>query len=556
MKCVTMDSTKSKALIPGMYAIDVETIPPHCRNNREVHLDYLKHLKENLATLHEIVKEARVERPLDRSLSSACLYTKHSQELLEYVVVQIILWYLDSGCSKHMTGDRSWLKYFMKKFIRTVRFGNDHFGAIMGYGDYVIGDSIISRVYYVEGLGHSLFSVRQFCDSNLEVAFEKHLCYVRDTDGVDLIKGSREAVATACYTQNRSLIHTRHNKIPYELVHDKKPDLTFLQVFGALCYLTNDSEDLRKLQPITIIRIFIGYAPSKKGYRKYNKRNRRIMDTIYVPIISADTSSSTTIDQDAPSPSHSPSSFDLQPSISHQGVASGSTIIENNPFAHADNDPFVNVFASKPSYEASSFGDASWWPKRYGQEDGIDFEESFALVACIEAIRIFIANAASKNMTVYQKDVKTGILKWRLERRSLRSSPVGLWYSKDTAMALTAYADADHAGCQDTRRSTSGSGQFLGDKLVSWSSKKQKSTSISTTDAEYIAIAIALYCNNVQYSRSKHIDIRHHFIREQVKNSVVELYFMTTDYQLVDVFTKALPRERFEFLLDYVFENP
>ncbi|GJU34424.1 integrase, catalytic region, zinc finger, CCHC-type containing protein [Tanacetum coccineum] len=90
-----------------------------------------------------------------------------------------------------MTGDRSRLRNFMKKFIGTVRFGNDHFGAIMGYGDYVIGDSVISRVYYVEGLGHNLFSVGQFCDSDLEVAFRKHSCYVRDTDGVELIKGSR-----------------------------------------------------------------------------------------------------------------------------------------------------------------------------------------------------------------------------------------------------------------------------------------------------------------------------------------------------------------------------
>ncbi|GJR06046.1 monodehydroascorbate reductase [Tanacetum coccineum] len=90
-----------------------------------------------------------------------------------------------------MTGDRSRLMNFVKKFIGTVRFGNDHFGAIMGYGDYVIGDSVISRVYYVEGLGHNLFSVGQFCDSDLEVAFRKHSCYVRDTEGVELLKGSR-----------------------------------------------------------------------------------------------------------------------------------------------------------------------------------------------------------------------------------------------------------------------------------------------------------------------------------------------------------------------------
>ncbi|GJX01290.1 hypothetical protein Tco_0185203 [Tanacetum coccineum] len=103
-------------------------------------------------------------------------------------------------------------------------------------------------------------------------------------------------------------------------------------------------------------------------------------------------------------------------------------------------------------------------------------------------------------------------------------------------MALTAYADVDYAGCQDTRRSTSGSAQFLGDKLVSWSSKKQTSTSISSTEAEYIAM-------------SKHIDIRHHFIREQVEKGVAELYFVRTEYQLADIFTKALPREQFEFIL-------
>nr|GFB04722.1 retrovirus-related Pol polyprotein from transposon TNT 1-94 [Tanacetum cinerariifolium] len=90
-----------------------------------------------------------------------------------------------------MTGDHSRLKNFVKKISGTVRFKNDHFGAIMGYGDYVIGDSVISRVYYVEGLGYNLFSVRQFYDSDLEVAFRKHSCYVRDVNGVDLIEGNR-----------------------------------------------------------------------------------------------------------------------------------------------------------------------------------------------------------------------------------------------------------------------------------------------------------------------------------------------------------------------------
>ncbi|GJX53442.1 hypothetical protein Tco_0281811 [Tanacetum coccineum] len=278
MQCVTIPAVKRKVLAPGMYAIDVEPIPPCNRNNREVHLDYLYHLKESVETLRvnnsteasrskprSNIKNNRIlpakndnkkkveahprnnksklkqENYVDSSISSKrivinsnsksvrktfkqvwkaigklftnvgyqwkpigrkftlgeqCPLTRFTKSKVVPLqqpehVVQIVLWYLDSGCSKHMTGNRSWLKNFVKKFIETVRFRNDHFGAIMGYGDYVIGDSVISRVYYVEGLGHNFFSVGQFCDSNLEVAFRKHSCYVRDVDGVELLKGSR-----------------------------------------------------------------------------------------------------------------------------------------------------------------------------------------------------------------------------------------------------------------------------------------------------------------------------------------------------------------------------
>ncbi|GJV88598.1 putative reverse transcriptase domain-containing protein [Tanacetum coccineum] len=240
--------------------------------------------------------------------------------------------------------------------------------------------------------------------------------------------------------------------------------------------------------------------------------------------------------------------------------------------------------------------------KGYRQEEGLDFEESFAPVARLEAIRIFLANAASKNMTVYQMDVKTAFLNGELkeevykfdlhinvnpvdtpmvERTKLDEDLSGIPVDQTQYRSMIGslmYLTANHAGCQDTRRSTSGGAQFLGDKLVSWSSKKQTSTSISSTEAEYIAMSgccaqilwmrsqlsdygfaynhiplycdnksvIALCCNNVQHSRSKHIDIRHHFIREQVEKGVVELYFVRTEYQLADIFTKALPRERFE----------
>ncbi|GKD71396.1 retrovirus-related pol polyprotein from transposon TNT 1-94 [Tanacetum coccineum] len=432
-----------------------------------------------------------------------------------------------------MTGDRSRLRNFMKKFIRIVRFENDHFGAIIGYGDYVIGDSVIYRVYYVEGLGHNLFSVGQFYDSDLEVAFRKHSYYasknkswlwhrhlnhlnfgtINDLARKDLVRGlprlkfEKDYLCSACQlgkskkhthkpkTENTNLevlntlyldlcglmrvqtingkryilvivddysrftwvkflrskdetpevvikflkqiqvglnktiryirtdngtefinkyltayyervrifhqktvprtpqqndIVERRNRTlklwlllvtpktdpsftpPYELVHDKKPDLTFFRVFGALCYPTNDSEDLGKLQPTTDIGIFVGYAPSRKGTGptpsflmtgqiKPTRVERPVSPALAISVLvtSAGTHSSTTIDQDAHSPSHLLSSSTLQSPSLHQGVAAESTLIENNSFAPVDNDPFINVFALKPSFEASSSGDLS-----------------------------------------------------------------------------------------------------------------------------------------------------------------------------------------------------
>ncbi|GJW93354.1 retrovirus-related pol polyprotein from transposon TNT 1-94 [Tanacetum coccineum] len=108
------------------------------------------------------------------------------------IVVQIVLWYLDSGCSKHMTGYRSQLMNFVSEFLGTVRFGNDQIARIMGYEDYQLGNVIISRVYYIEGVGHNLFSASQFCDADLEVEFQKNTCFIRNLEGVDLLSGSRD----------------------------------------------------------------------------------------------------------------------------------------------------------------------------------------------------------------------------------------------------------------------------------------------------------------------------------------------------------------------------
>ncbi|GJR38539.1 integrase, catalytic region, zinc finger, CCHC-type containing protein [Tanacetum coccineum] len=619
-----------------------------------------------------------------------------------------------------------------------------------------------------------------------------------------------KAVATTCYTQNRSLIRLRHRKTPYELLQDRKPDLSYLYVFGALCYLTNDSKDLGKMKAKADIGIFIGYAPAKKTYRIYNRRTRRIMtrvttsfsntfvppirndlDTLFQPLFdeyfnpppsvaspvpavtapepadSTGTPSSTKINQDAPSLSTSQTPPESSSIVIPPGVEEE---VHDIKVAHMDNDPFFGLPIPEPSSEGSSSRDviptnvhsinrplehiSKWskdhplnniigYPSRpvttrlqlqtealfcyfdaflssvepksykealtescwiesmkeelnefehlevkldelggvlknkarlvawgYRQEEGIDFEESFTPVARLEAIRIFIAYVAFKNMIVYQMDVKTaflnGILReefyeprawydllssfllsqkftkgavdltWFTQKEGkdillmsmmgkmlfflglqISQCPKGIFLNQskydldiikkygmetcnpmDTPMVEKSKLDEDPQGkvvdptcyrgmIAPLMYLTVSGLDLVFDvcmcaRLVSWSSKKQNSTAISSTKAEYIALsgccvqilwmrsqlidyglgfnkipmycdnksAIALCCNNFQHSRSKHIDIIYHFIKEQVENRVVELYLVRTNYQLADIFTKALGRERLEFLIN------
>nr|GEX37441.1 retrovirus-related Pol polyprotein from transposon TNT 1-94 [Tanacetum cinerariifolium] len=159
---------------------------------------------------------------------------------------------------------------------------------------------------------------------------------------------------------------------------------------------------------------------------------------------------------------------------------------------------------------------------------------------------------------------------------------LGLWYPKDSGFDLTAYSDANHAGCHLDQKSTSGSVQFLGDKLVCWSFKKQNCVSIFTAESEFVAVSgycaqvlwmrtqltdygffydkVPIYCdsksaiaiswNLVQHTRTKHINVRYHFIKDHVEKGMIELYFVGSEYQLADLFMNSLPEVRFKFLLE------
>nr|GEW48809.1 retrovirus-related Pol polyprotein from transposon TNT 1-94 [Tanacetum cinerariifolium] len=184
------------------------------------------------------------------------------------------------SCSKYMTGNLKLLVNFVWKFMGTVRFGNDHVAAILGFGDLQWGNILITRVYFVEGFGHNLFSVGQFCDSDLETLVEAARTMLIFSRAPLFLWA--EAIATACFTQNRSIIHHRFNKTPYELINGRKSDISFLHVFSALCYPKNDRKDIGKLGAKCDIGFFIGYSVDSCAYRIYNRRTKKIMETINV----------------------------------------------------------------------------------------------------------------------------------------------------------------------------------------------------------------------------------------------------------------------------------
>nr|GEW76653.1 retrovirus-related Pol polyprotein from transposon TNT 1-94 [Tanacetum cinerariifolium] len=588
------------------------------------------------------------------------VYSRKSKAANKRVpVVQIVLWYLDSGCSKHMTRDRSQLINFVQKFLGTVKFKNDHVAMIM----------------------------------DLEVAFRQHTCFIRNLDGVDLLTSSRENNLYTLSLQNmmaslpicllsKGLVRGLP-KLKFEKDHlcsacamgkstkkshkpkskdtnQEKLYILHMDLCGPMRVesVNGKNENLGKLQPKADIRIFIGYAPTKKAFRIYNRRTRRIVETIHVdfdeltamaseqsssgsvlnemtpatislglvqksssstpyvpplrndwdflfqsmfdellnpspsvdhqaaevitptfdviPAVQADSTGSpslTMVDQDAPSPSISHKTAKTQSYVIPQDVEEDNHDIE---VAHMGNDPLFEPKTYKEALtqscwieemqeELNEFKRLEVWElvprldkvmvitlkwiykvkldelggilknkdrlvaRGYRQEKGIDFEESFAPVARLEAIRIFLAYAAHKSMVVYQMDVKTAFL--NVEKSKLDEDKEGKAVDPSHYIA---FADADHVGCQDTRQSTSDYGLGF-NKIPMYCDNKS---------------AIALCCNNVQHSRSKHIDIRYHFIKEQVENGVIELYFVNTEYQLEDLFTKALGRDRIEFLIN------
>ncbi|GJT45336.1 integrase, catalytic region, zinc finger, CCHC-type containing protein [Tanacetum coccineum] len=340
--------------------------------------------------------------------------------------------------------------------------------------DNLITDCLSNEVFYIAT--NSELTVSRFTEMHeahtivqtrcleLEAELSKLRDKVKKDDHIELVKCFSNLEAPMFFmaeavgycllqTQNRSLIHTLHNKTPYELVHDKKPDLTFFRVLSALYYPTNDSKDLGKLQPTTDIGIFVGYAPSKKGDLS-SAESPYVTQTLHHL---GKWSKDHPLDNIIGNPSRPVSTrkqlatdalWCLYNSVLSKVEPKNfkSAIIEDSWFQAMQDEihefdrlqvwelvpqpDCVKIIALKWIYKVKldEYGDvlknkARLVAKGYRQEEGIDFEESFAPVAHIEAIQIFIANAASKNMTIYQMDVKTTFLNGELKEEVYVSQP-------------------------------------------------------------------------------------------------------------------------------------
>nr|GFC80530.1 integrase, catalytic region, zinc finger, CCHC-type, peptidase aspartic, catalytic [Tanacetum cinerariifolium] len=154
---------------------------------------------------HDMCVFKSVAKPLKKTAVS------ESNKKLRNNLIEIVLFIIDSGCSKHMTGNLKLLINFVEKFLGTVKFGNDQIAPILGYGDLVQGVVTIKRVYYVEGLNHNLFSVGQFCDADLEVAFRKSTCFIRDLKGNDLLTG--DIISSMVMASSSVSFELRHHQL-------------------------------------------------------------------------------------------------------------------------------------------------------------------------------------------------------------------------------------------------------------------------------------------------------------------------------------------------------
>nr|GEZ22490.1 hypothetical protein [Tanacetum cinerariifolium] len=596
-KAVVDEAVISHPIDPEMMKADVAPLAPKLWNNRTVHFDYLKHTQEETTTLREIVKHERSLNPLKTSLDYAFKKSvKRKVWKPTGKVVLIVLVYLDSGCSKHMTGDLSQLTNFVDKFLGTVKFGNDHGAKIIGYGDY---QNVAPELAASTGSPSSITvdqdapSLKATSDQSSSTnvihtivhpdhQISKHNSkWTKDHPLENIIGELARPIST------RLQLHEQALFCYYDAFLTSVEPKKYKDALTQSCWIEAMQKELNEFKrlkvwelvprpdKVMVITLKWIYKVKLEELGGILKNKARLMARGY----------------------HQEEGIDFEESFA--------LVYVSQPDGFVDPDNLNHVYKLKKALYGLKQTPREWYDMLFSFLIPQDFSKGsvdptlfirrnsndLLLVQIYVDDIIFAASTPELGIFINQsKYALESLKKYDFESCDLVDTPMveksKLDEDKEGKAVdpshYRAFADADHAGFQDTRRSISGSLQFLGDKLISWSSKRQKSVAISSTEAEYIALSgccaqilwmrsqvidyslgfkkipmycynksvIALCCNNVQHFRSKHIDIRYHFIKKHVDNRVIELYFVNTEYRLADIFTKALGRERIEFLIN------
>ncbi|GJS02541.1 retrovirus-related pol polyprotein from transposon TNT 1-94 [Tanacetum coccineum] len=357
-------------------------------------------------------------------------------------IIQLILFIVESG-----------LHFYILQYLGTVRFGNDQFAPILGYGDLIQVSVTINRVYYVEGLNHNLFLVGQFCDADLEVAFRKSTCFVRDLQGNDLliVKQKRSSFKTTAVPSSKGRLNLLHMDLrdPMRVasINGKKYILGY-HVYNKRTRLIVESihlrfDEMKEMSEMSVDNNTSGLVLQQQKASDYENSNPALQLQNVSPYVDTTTPvNKSSFPTDNSKQQDTPPITNIQSSTEPTTLTTNVNAKENNDNQVADTqfqqDEFVNPFCTptviklKWLWKNKNDEDqtvirnkARLVAKGYAQEEGIDFEESFAPVARLEAVRIFIAYAAHKSFPIYQMDVKMAFLNGPLKEEVYVAQPDG-----------------------------------------------------------------------------------------------------------------------------------
>nr|GEX79125.1 hypothetical protein [Tanacetum cinerariifolium] len=496
---------------------------------------------------------------------------------------------------------------------RTVKFVNDQIAPILGYGDLVQGAITIKRVYYVEGLNLNLFFVGQLCDADLEVAFRKSTCYIRDLKGNDLLTGILHQTLVARTPEQNGVIERRNRTLVEAarimLSVAKVPLFFWAEAIATTCFTQNyhvSSDPGPQCQRTALEHDSLSLGPQCQEnvtHAAETVTTSNELDLLFSPMFDELLNGSTQVlsKSSAVTTADAPNQYRGETSTRHVDSLNMHTFYQHHPSEHrwTKDHPLEQVIGNpsqsvRTRRQLESNGEMYVWElvdkplckniinlkwlwknkrdeentvirnksrlvaKGYAQKEGVDFEESFAPVARLEAVRLFIAYAAYKSFTVYQMDVKTflyGHLKEEVVDTpmatkhldaNLSGTPVNQTKYQSMVRALmyltTSRPDIMHATCYCARYQAKLTEKHL--TAVKRIFRYLKDTIHMTLLTDYgfhfdktpmycdSKAAIAFSCNPVQHSRTKHINVRYHLIKEKVEKGIVELFFVGTEYQL------------------------